>query len=94
MSQSFLWSSHIPLRLYKRPCTDYEIQTQGTDSAPQLNLPLLTPCATMATITAAWATAMVAWVVAMAMAVVAMVMPAAVHAALEDTGILASTDLF
>lgn len=94
MSQSCWWSSHIPLRLYKRPCADYEIQTQGTDSAPQLKLALLTPCATMATIMVAWATATVVWVAAMAAAGVAMVMPATIHAASEDTGILASTELF
>ena len=94
MSQSCWWSSHIPLRLYKRPRADYEIQTQGTHSAAQLNPPLPTPCATMATVMVAWAMATVAWAVAMTVAVVAMVMPATVHAALEDTGVLASTELF
>lgn len=38
--------------------------------------------------------AMVAWVVATAVAMVAMVMPATVHAALEDTGVLASIEVF
>ncbi|XP_004406369.1 PREDICTED: dnaJ homolog subfamily A member 2-like [Odobenus rosmarus divergens] len=74
------------------PCGDYEIQTQGTDSA-QLNPPLLTPCATMATIMVAWAMGTVAWVVTIDVVVVAVVMPI-VHAALENTVVLASTELF
>ena len=94
MSQFCLWFTHIPLRLYKRPCADYEIQTPGTDSAPQLNPLLLTPCAITATIMVAWAMAMVAWVVATAVVMVAMVMPATVHAALEDTGVPASIEVF
>lgn len=58
------------------------------------NPPFLTPCATTAMTMGSWAMVTVAWMVATAMAVVMVATLATAHAAWEDSGVLASIEIF
>lgn len=93
-SNSSCGLSHIPLSWYTRPCVDYEPKTLEIDSALTLSLLLLIPWASTVITTVACTLAMVAWDVAMDEAMAAMDMPATVHAVMEDTGLLASSEKF
>lgn len=77
---------YIPVSWYIRPCIDYKLKILEIDSAIQLRLLL--------TLWASTTTTMVAWAVAMDVVMVAMVMPLTVHAAMEDAGLLASSEKF
>lgn len=84
---------YIPLSWYVRPYVDYKLKTLEIDSVLQLSL-LLTLWASTTTTMVAWAMAMVAWDVAMDVAMEDMDTPLTVHAAMEDTGLLASSEKF